>query len=122
MKTVFFVAIIVFAGAFGDIMLSRGMKQVGEVNTLNVYKLFSMAWRTITTPAVLIGIGFMAIAFFSLLAALSIEKVSIVEPATAVAYVINTIGAKFYLKEEVDNARWMGSLFVCLGAFLLSVK
>ncbi len=120
MKSVLVIAIIILSGSLGDIFLARGMKQVGEVDTLNPAKLISIAWKTLSSPYIPLGIACMAIAFFSLVAVLSWEKVSIVEPATAFAYVVNTLGARFYLKEDVDSARWTGTALVALGAALLS--
>jgi drug/metabolite transporter (DMT)-like permease len=121
MKTVLMIAIVILAGSAGDILVSRGMKQVGAVETLRLRALLAIARRAITTPAIIGGIASMAVAFFSLLAVLSWAPISLVSPATALGYVLNTFGAKFYLKEKIDKERWIGTLLVCIGAAFLSV-
>src|SRR5216117_1135878 len=121
MITALMIAIIIVAGSLGDILVSRGMKQVGAVDTLQWRALMAIAYRAITNLSILGGIAAMAVAFFSLLAVLSWAPLSVVSPATALGYVVNTFGAKFYLKEEVDGARWLGTLLVCIGAAFLSI-
>jgi uncharacterized membrane protein len=121
MKTVLMIAIVIISGSAGDILLSRGMKQVGAIETLQLRALFAIARRALTNPSVIFSIASMAVAFFSLLAVLSWAPVSLVSPATAFGYVLNTFGAKFYLKEEIDKERWIGTLLVCIGAAFLSI-
>ena len=69
-----------------------------------------------------VGIGLMAIAFFSLLALLSWADVSLVVPATALTYVVAALGGKFLLHEEVAPVRWAGVALVCVGVALLSLS
>lgn len=116
------IALIVLSSSFGDILVSRGMKEVGEVNTFNIRQLFKIGGRVLTNPAFISGIAGQAVAFFSLIAVLSWAPLSLVSPATALSYVVNTIGAKYYLKEEVDGTRWLGTLLVCIGAAFISIE
>lgn len=119
-ETFVLIIVIVLGGSFGDILLSRGMKQVGEVNSLRLRFLLSIFRRVITNISVIGGIACMSVAFFSLLTVLSWAPISLVSPATALSYVVNTIGAKYYLNEEINKGRLMGTLLVCLGvAFLV---
>lgn len=119
MNTAIMIAIIVISSSLGDLLISRGMKQVGEIDKLNIRFLLGIARRTLTNPNIIGGILGMAIAFFSLLAVLSWAPLSLVSPATSLGYVVNTVGAKFYLKERIDPLRWMGTVLVCLGAACL---
>jgi drug/metabolite transporter (DMT)-like permease len=120
--TVFFlIAIVIVAGSFGDIVLSRSMKQIGAIDLSLTRETLRLVWRAAIHPGVHIGVANMAAAFFALLAALSIAPVSLVEPATAVSFVINTLGAKFLLNERVDRTRWLGTIFVSVGAALLAL-
>ncbi len=52
----------------------------------------------------------MALAFFSLLGALSFLNVSFVVPVTALSYVAGACGAVFFLGERVSPRRWAGCL------------
>jgi drug/metabolite transporter (DMT)-like permease len=66
-----------------------------------------------------IGIGLMAMAFFALLGALSLENVSFVVPVTALNYVVGALGGKLFLGEKVTPKRWAGVLLVCVGVTLV---
>jgi drug/metabolite transporter (DMT)-like permease len=63
----------------------------------------------------------MALAFYSLLFALSWGDVSLVAPASAsLTFVANAIAAKIFLHERVDHRRWMAALLVAGGVLLLA--
>ena len=63
---------IVLASTTGDVLLSRAMKQVGDVGNLwRRFGLFTVAARILRNPGFLLGILAMAMAFYSLLFALS---------------------------------------------------
>jgi drug/metabolite transporter (DMT)-like permease len=66
-----------------------------------------------------IGVAMMALAFFSLLAMLSIENVSFVVPVTALSYAAGALGGVFFLGERVSTRRWVGVLLVCIGVTLV---
>ena len=61
----------------------------------------------------------MTMAFFSLLAILSVEKVSFVIPVTALSYVAGALGGHFFLRERIGPGRWTGIALVCVGVTLV---
>ena len=61
----------------------------------------------------------MTLAFLSLLAVLSIEKVSFVVPVTALSYVAGALGGMFFLGERISPRRWTGIVLVCIGVTLV---
>jgi len=113
------IAGIVVFGTVGDLILSRTMKQVGRDDLRTWRDALRLAGRTLGAPGFYLGVACMAGAFVSLLAALSVAPVSLVEPATALSFVLNTLGAQFLLKERVNPTRWIGTLLVTGGAYLL---
>jgi drug/metabolite transporter (DMT)-like permease len=121
MKTFIIIAIMVLADSAGDVLLTRGMKQVGEISTIRPKELLAIARKVLCNRSFLCAVFFMAITFFSFLAALSQADLSFVFPATALVYVIGTFGAKFFLGERVTSKRWAGTLLVCLGVALTSL-
>ena len=121
MRTAILIAIIVLADSAGDVFLTRGMKQVGEISTLNLKALLAIGGRVITNKSFLSGIFFIAVTFFSFLIVLSWADLSLVFPAKSLVYVFSTLGAKFFLKETVTFQRWGGILLVCLGVALTSL-
>ena len=121
MRTAIMIAIVVFASSCGDVLITKGMKQIGEISTLRLRELFVIAKRVLTNKFFLAGVFFMAVSFFAFLAALSWADLSLVDPATSLSFVINTVGAKLILKEKINSLRWAGTLLVCLGVALISL-
>ena len=121
MMTALMVALVVLGGSIGDVFITKGMKQVGEIATLNARELLRIAGRTLTNKWFLVGLFFMALSFFSFLAVLSWADLSLVLPATSISFVITTIGAKFYLQEKINPVRWAGIVLVCIGVALISL-
>ncbi|HVA00939.1 MAG TPA: hypothetical protein VMV34_04695 [Terriglobia bacterium] len=115
LRTALFIGIIVLAGQGGDIALSFAMKKIGEVKNFGPRNLLKTLGRAFQIGWMWVGIGLMAIAFFSLLALLSWANVSLVVPATASSYIVGAMGAQFLLGERVDKMRWVGVVIVCIG-------
>ena len=63
----------------------------------------------------------MAVSFFAFIALLSVADLSFAVPATAVSYVLETVLAKYVLKERVTLVRWAGASLVACGVALLSL-
>jgi transporter family protein len=121
------VLLLVIADSAGNILLARGMKQVGasarrNASTAMRPRLLLVARRAILNPALCLGILCMAITFFSFLALLSWADLSFVLPATSLSYVVSLLGARYILKEGVTAARWIGTIFICLGIALISLS
>lgn len=117
------VGAIVLASTSGDVLLSRAMKQVGDVGQLwRRYGLLTVVVRVLRNPNFLLGILCMTVAFYSLLFGLSWGDVSVVAPASAsLTFVANAVAARIFLHERVDHWRWLAALFVAGGVALLAV-
>jgi len=117
------IAAIVLVSTTGDVLLSRAMKQVGDMGELRRREgLWTVANRVLRNPSFLLGICAMALGFFSLLAGLSWGDLSLVAPASAsLTFVANAIAAKFLLHEHVDHRRWTAALLVAGGVALLAL-
>jgi drug/metabolite transporter (DMT)-like permease len=113
---------IVFASVVGDVLLARAMKQVGDVGARwRRARLGVVIGRTLGNPNFLFGVTAMAVAFFSLLFALSWGDVSLVAPAAAsLTFIGNAVAAKIFLHEKVDRRRWIAAGLVAAGVALLA--
>jgi len=67
------------------------------------------------------SVAAMAISFFAYLGLLTIADLSFAVPATAITYVLETILAKYFLKEHVNWLRWAGAFLVICGVALVSL-
>ena len=98
------------------------MKQVGDVGELRRRRgLGTVIGRTVGNSTFLFGVLAMAVAFFSLLFALSWGDVSLVAPAAAsLTFIGNAVAAKIFLHENVDRRRWIAASLVAAGVALLA--
>jgi uncharacterized membrane protein len=110
------------ASVVGDVLLSRAMKQVGDVHALwDRSGLWSVVGRVLGNSNFFLGVAAMAVAFFSLLFALSWGDVSLVAPASAsLTFIGNAFAAKIFLHEKVDRRRWIAAVLVATGVALLA--
>lgn len=119
MTTAMMILTIVLSNAAGDLFITRGMKQIGEISTLNPRELFLISKKVIINRNFILGIVFLSISFFSFLAVLSWADLSFVIPATSLIYVVSPLGAKMFLNEEISSLRLAGIVLVCLGVALV---
>jgi drug/metabolite transporter (DMT)-like permease len=103
-------AVTVF-GATGDSLLSRGMKQAGNISLHQLPDLI----LTILNPWILAGIVFLLGFFAAYMIALSWADLTYVLPATSLGYVLLALIAKFLLHEQVTTTRWLGIIVVSVG-------
>jgi len=106
--------------AVGVVLLSKGLKQIGEVQSLSAREIGRIIVKGATNASVLLGVALEAAFFGALLYLLSQRDVSLIWPLTSLGFVITAIAAKFILKEEVSAMRWAGVALIVLGASLVS--
>jgi drug/metabolite transporter (DMT)-like permease len=113
---------IVLASVVGDVLLARAMRQVGDVHALwRRSGFWTVLTRVLANPSFALGVSAMAVAFFSLLVALSWGDVSLVAPAAAsLTFIGNAFAAKIFLHEKVDRRRWIAAVLVAGGVALLA--
>lgn len=116
------IAAIVLSSTTGDVLLSRAMKQVGDVGALWCQSgLWTVLARVLRNPNFLLGVLAMTTAFYSLLFGLSWGDVSLIAPASAsLTFITNAIAARIFLHERVDRRRWMAAMLVAGGVVLLA--
>ncbi len=121
MITALLIALVVLGGSAGDVFITKAMKQLGEIHTLHVGRLFGIAGRAITNRYFLVGLLFGAVSYFSFLGALRLADLSLVLPATSISFVVTTIGARLFLNEKITPTRFAGIVLVCVGVALISI-
>jgi drug/metabolite transporter (DMT)-like permease len=112
---------VVVFGTVGEIFVSRAMKENGEVKNFGPVALLEVILRALRVKWMWLGVGMMAVGFFSLLAVFSVANVSFVVPVTALSYVVGALGGRFFLGERVNLQRWLGILLVCAGVVLVLI-
>jgi len=106
--------------AVGVVFLSKGLKQIGEVQTISAREIGRIVGKGATNPSILLGVALEAAFFGALLYLLSQRDVSLIWPLTSLGFVITALAAKFILNEQVSALRWAGVALIVIGASLVS--
>ena len=119
-RTAVTLAIFVLSGSTGELAVTHGMKRAGAPQHLGIKEVISFMGRAFSTPCFWVGVPLMALSFYLLMVLLSWEPISLVIPASALSYVVGTLGAKYILKEDVNGVRWAGVFLVCVGVAIVA--
>lgn len=120
LKTAAMVLVAVLIGGTGHVMLSKGMKTVGDLTEAPGERVGGMIARAVANPWLLLGVLLQATFFFAYLALLSRADVSLVLPMTAIDYVVVALLAQYLLGEVVTPVRWGGIVLIVTGVVLVS--
>lgn len=106
--------------AIGVVLLSRGLKEIGELQQLSVSGVAQLVARGMTNLHIVLGVFFEALFFITLLMLMSRAEVSFVWPLTSLSFVFATVAAKVYLNEHVSPLRWSGVCLIMVGAAVIT--
>ncbi len=109
------------SASVGQILVRRGMLQIGELSGWSPRYLATYFWHTLCNPWVIAGTVGNALFYFLFLAVLSWSEVSVALPLTALEYVIAAVLGIVFLKEPVPPLRWAGIALVIAGVMLISL-
>ena len=98
-------------GSVGDSLLSRGMKEIGNISAAHLQNLIF----AVRNPWIVGGILLLLAFFAAYMTALSWADLTYVLPATSIGYVLLALIAKFVLHEQVTPARWLGIVLITAG-------
>jgi drug/metabolite transporter (DMT)-like permease len=110
------------SAAVGQILVRRGMQQVGSLETWAPLQLAAYFWHALCNPYVILGTALNALFYFLFLAALSWTEVTVALPMTAIEYGFAALLAMFILNEAVSPLRWAGIALVAGGVILIALS
>jgi len=117
-KTLVMVLAMVVCANAGDLLLKRGMTEIGAVG-ISPSALSRAFWMTVTSGTIWLGIIFLIGFMVSYMTVLSWADYSYVMPAGAFGYAILTLLAVVFLHESVSPKRWVGVALICVGVLLV---
>jgi uncharacterized membrane protein len=118
-RTYLLLGTMVFFSSIGNVLLSKGMKQVGEVVDFSPVALLGVFLKTFMNNSIWLGIFSLLLFFVSYLLLLSWADLSYVQPASAIGYAMVALLGYVLLGESVSPTRWIGVLFICGGVALV---
>jgi uncharacterized membrane protein len=117
-KTLFMVLLMVLSANLGDLMLKRGMLQIGAVQ-ISPSGIWHALLSTIHNGTIWLGILFLIGFTLCYMTAVSWADYSYVMPAGAFGYAIITVLSVVVLHESVNLWRWVGVVLIVTGVLLV---
>lgn len=108
------------SAAAGQILVKRGMQQVGSLENYAPMALLLYLGQTVSNWYVILGTVLNTVFYVLFLAALSWTDVTVALPMTAIEYGFAALLAVIFLKEQVSPLRWAGVMFVILGVIIIA--
>src|SRR5437868_731874 len=104
----------------GVVSLKKGINNIGPMKSASAAEIFRVAKAGAASPQILAGIFFEALFFLCLLILMSKSDISFLWPLTGLSFVFATFAAIWFLGERVSTARWIGVIFIMIGAAFIS--
>jgi uncharacterized membrane protein len=119
-KTFLMILVMVACANAGDLMLKRGMTEIGAVQ-LSWAGLRYAFLLTVASPTIWLAIFFLIGFTASYMMLMSWADYSYVMPAGAFGYALLTFLAVVFLHESVSPRRWIGVFLICVGVLVVGL-
>ena len=118
-KTYILLVLMVCFGSVGNLLLSRGMKQIGEVRGWSAAELLKLFVTIFTSAWIWMGIVTLLLFLVCFMVVLSWADYSYVSPASAAVFAVVPLVGRLLFGELVTPVRWAGIAIICLGVGLV---
>ena len=122
MKKFILLSLLALTQVLGDICLSRGMKQFGEIATFTPLIIGQVLIHLFTNPWIWLGVAILLISLSLYLTAISRLDLSYVLPIHASTFVLNAYFAWSILGEHISRTRWTSTLLITIGVAVVSLS
>ncbi len=112
--------LLVLFGSVGNTILSKGMKDLGDLDISRLSTIESGAVSVLTSGTVWLGIALMLLFMVCHMLVLSRADYSFVMPFSAIAYGLVPLLGYLFLHEHVSASRWIGIVLIFLGVLLIN--
>ena len=118
-KNFLFFGLLILTQVLGDIWLSQGMKLFGEVD-FALPTVVRLVGYLFTSPWIWLGVGTLIVSLLLYMSAISRHDLSYVLPIHSLTHVLNALCAWLILNESVSGLRWLATLIIAGGVFVIS--
>jgi uncharacterized membrane protein len=119
LKTYILIAVIITLAPLGNVLLSKGMKDVGSAQNWTRAGLLPVLVRILTSGYIWLGIACLLAFFISYMLVLTWADYSYVQPAASFSYAVIAVLSYFLLGETINPLRWTGIAVICVGVFIV---
>jgi drug/metabolite transporter (DMT)-like permease len=110
---------VVVLGPLGNVLLSRGMKDVGAKTRWIPSDVLPILIRIFSSGYVWLGIATLLTFYLVYMLLLSWADYSYVQPASALSYAVVSLLGYFWLGETIVHLRWLGIGIISVGVFII---
>jgi drug/metabolite transporter (DMT)-like permease len=118
-KTYVSIAVIIILAPLGNVLLSKGMKNVGSAKDWAAADLLQVLLRVLTSGYIWLGIASLLAFFVAYMLVLTWADYSYVQPASSFSYAMVALLGYFLLGEAISPLRWAGIGIICVGVFVV---
>jgi len=111
---------MMFAGPLGNVLLGKGMKQVGSLLVWPPPKLIATGTKIFGTGSIWVGIASLMIFMVAYMLVLSLADYSYVQPVSSFSYGVVALLGHVMLGESVSWIRCAGITVISMGVFIVS--
>ncbi len=119
LKTYILILFMVLFAPLGNVLLSKGMKEVGSANNWELGDLLHILFSVLSSGYIWMGITCLLAFFVAYMLVLTWADYSYVQPASSFSYAVVATLSYFLLGETVPPLRWAGILVICVGVFIV---
>jgi uncharacterized membrane protein len=118
-KTYLLLAATIVFNSVGNVLLSKGLKGTGGLNTRRPEEVLRFFLRALGSGTIWFAIVLLILFFVAYLLVLSRADYSYVSPASAAGYALVAVLGYALLGEHVTRSRWLGVALICAGVVLV---
>lgn len=119
LKTYVLIFFMVLFAPLGNVLLSKGMKEIGSAKDWTPADMLPILAKILTSSYIWLGIACLLAFFIAYMLVLTWADYSYVQPASAFSYAVVAVLSYFLLGEVVPPLRWAGIAVICLGVFVV---
>lgn len=119
-KTRVLLAIVIVSNSIGNVVLSYGMRAVGDISSYSPASLGSSAIAAFANPWVLLGTSLLVLFFAAHTLLLTWADLSYVLLVTSCGYALVAALGAIFLDESISPLRWCGIALVSCGVALVA--
>lgn len=119
LKTYLMIAVMIFAGPLGNVLLARGMRHNRGLAAWPPQALYQTTLKVLASGSIWCGVASLIVFFVAYMLVLSWADYTFVQPASSLAYGVVALLGYLMLGEQVSPLRWGGIAVICLGVFVV---
>lgn len=110
-------------GACGQLLIKKGLSQIGEINTPTIKTIVSEIFKVLSNKLIFAGLCCSVLAAFFWFFVLSRAKLSIVYPiGNGLLYILIIILSLAFLEEKINYIQLSGILITLVGIVILAIS